>query len=58
MDVTETESIDHLNNELDRLLDRFIAEHDVSTAAVAGALFIKAALVATNKDVGEVEDEK
>lgn len=39
--MTETEQIDRFNDELDRLIARFVSEHDVSYAAMIGALHLK-----------------
>lgn len=39
--MSETESIDHFNDQLDVLIENFVAEHDVSVAAMIGALSLK-----------------
>lgn len=53
--MTETEQIDRFSDELDRLVERFVGEHDVSVAAVVGALFLKAHQLAAAKDEGDEE---
>lgn len=39
--MDETEQIDRFNDGLDKYIDAFVAEYDVSTAAVIGALYLK-----------------
>jgi hypothetical protein len=39
------EQVEHLSNELDRLIDRFRDEYDISFAAVVGVLYAKAFLL-------------
>jgi hypothetical protein len=40
--MDEAEQIDNFNDALDKLTATFVMEHDVSTAAIIGALFLKA----------------
>lgn len=44
--MTETEQIDLFNDRLDNLLETFVKEHDVSKAAIIGALYLKIHLIA------------
>ncbi len=39
--MDEAAQIDQFNDALDRLVNNFVAEHDVSTAALIGALYLK-----------------
>lgn len=39
--VTEPEQIDRFNDQLDKLIDTFVKEHDVTYAAMIGALYLK-----------------
>lgn len=38
--MDETEQIDRFNDGLDKYIDTFVLEHDVSTAATIGALYL------------------
>lgn len=48
--MTEKEQIDHLADELDRLVERFRSEYDLSYAAVVGVLEMKKWLLCAEAD--------
>lgn len=39
--MDEAEQIDRFNDALDKLIDTFVKEHDVTYAAMIGALYLK-----------------
>lgn len=43
--MTEQEQIFHFGDELDRLVNRFRSEYEISYAAIVGVLFMKAHLL-------------
>jgi hypothetical protein len=53
--MKEKDQIRHLNNELEKLLDRFAKEYDMSYASVVGVLMIKASALA--REVQEIDSE-
>jgi hypothetical protein len=53
--MTEKEQTDHFADELDRLVDRFRSEYDLSYAVVVGVLQMKAWLLCS--ETSEREDE-
>ncbi len=53
--MSESEQIKHFGDEIDKLVDRFRREYDITYAAVVGTLFMKAHLICNEAD--EREDE-
>lgn len=51
--MDEAEQIDRFNDQLDKLIDTFVKEHDVTYAAMIGALFLKAHLLAHDANAEE-----
>ncbi len=57
--MSEQEQIFHFGDELDKLVNRFRAEYDISYAAIVGTLFMKAQLLcgeAEDRDEGETRE--
>ena len=55
--MTDIEQIDHFSNELDRLIDRFRMEYEISYAAVIGTLHIKATTLVIDAAEEREDDE-
>lgn len=56
--MNESQQVDHLANEIDRIIARFRAEYDMTYAAVIGVLEMKkAALCQEAVDVAEDQEE-
>lgn len=53
--MSESEQVKHLGDELDRLVDRFRSEYDMTYASVVGVLHMKAHLLCA--EAAEREDE-
>lgn len=53
--MTEKEQITHLADEIDRLIDRFRSEYEISYAAVVGVLQMKAWLLCDEAEKEERE---
>lgn len=53
--MSEKEQIDHFSNDLDRLVERYRNEYDISYAAVVGTLQMKIHLLCD--EASESEDE-
>lgn len=43
--MTDTEQLNHFGDDLDRLIERYRNEYDISFAAVIGALTVKATML-------------
>lgn len=56
--MTEREQTVQFCNELDRLVDRFSHEYEMSYAAMIGSLHMKAHALATEAQEGPDEDDK
>lgn len=55
--MSEREQINHLSNEIDKLVDRMRAEYELSYAAIVGVLHFKAHLLCDEATERGKEDE-